>query len=191
MNLRHSLLLVLPAISFIPALLPYFRPNASPPASPQFDNFRQSSLPAPSETPPTAQTFGSVTAGNSAIRGYVFQDVKLNGLWTKGSPGVSAKLSLENSALTLRKTASSRASDGYYQFTGLPSGNYSVHVSQLTLATCNFSSLAVWPAYVDANSTITVSFAVLCGTLTPAPTWPPAPTAPPPTGPPPPTAPAP
>ena len=37
MNLRHSLLLVLSAIAFTPALFGYFTPTAWAPAAPQFD----------------------------------------------------------------------------------------------------------------------------------------------------------
>ena len=80
----------------------------------------------PKSHPPPKHS-APVAAGNSAIRGYVFQDVRLNGLWAKGSPGVAATLNLEDSALTLRRTVASRASDGYYQFTGLRPGNYPVH----------------------------------------------------------------
>ena len=142
MNLRHSLLLVLSAIAFTPALFGYFPPTAWAPAAPQFDNFRQSLQPEPAQIQPAAQGSASVAAGNGSIRGYVFQDVWLNGLWAKGIPGVPATLNLEDSALTLRRTVASRASDGYYQFTAFARGTTPYRFPN---SISSLAALAAWP----------------------------------------------
>ena len=114
--------------------------------------------PALTDVPPELSPQLAPIASKSSIFGYVFQAAGVEAIWTKRTPGLAVPITLRDSAMKLRKTTISRASDGYYKFSGLDQGNY---IISATLPTgCQW--IMPQNVYLPGNNPQQVSIVVSC-----------------------------
>ena len=91
----------------------------------------------PENTTDNTIDFGYVPPAQGAIGDFVWHDLNRNGIQDSGEPGINGvTVRLYNSSNTLIGTTTTvtyNGNDGYYQFTGLAAGSYTVVVDSSTL----------------------------------------------------------
>ncbi len=99
--------------------------------------------------------FGFVPPAQGAIGDFVWLDLNSNGIQDAGEPGINnVTLRLYDSANNLvgtTTTVTNSGQDGYYQFTGLAAGTYTVKVDATTLPPTDSPTVSNAPGSTPAN----------------------------------------
>ncbi len=121
--------------------------NANPAQVILADNFTNNTI-----------NFGFIPPAQGSIGYFVWHDLNRNGIQDSGEPGINnVTLRLYNSSNVLiatTTTTTANGSDGYYQFTGLAAGTYTVVVDPTTLPPSYSPTTSNAPGSTPANGSV-------------------------------------